>query len=165
MRRTLVILFAAFAAGIYSAPAQPSVRVEPLKAQGQRPLEQMTADAVVRDFLQSWQSLQSAFDQNRADLLDANFVGDALDKLSSAIQQQTSLGIRTQYHDLSHDLQIVFYSPEGLSVELTDDVEYEVQLFDHDEPKGTQHLHARYVAILTPSESSWRVRVLQADPQ
>jgi hypothetical protein len=46
------------------------------------------------------------------------------------------LGIRTRYRDLSHDLQIVFYSPEGLSVELTDKVEYEVQLIDHDKGYG-----------------------------
>lgn len=163
MRAAFLIFGAVLVAGALPAAAQPSVRVEPTKLEGQRTMERMTQDAVIRDYLQSWQSLHAAFDQNRADLLDADFVGDALKNLGEAIQQQTTLGIRTQYADQSHDVQIVFYSPEGLSIELVDDVDYDVQLFDHDKAKGTSHLHARYIAVLTPSESRWRVRMLQAD--
>lgn len=163
MRSAILILSEVLFAGLFTAAAQPSVRVEPTKLEGQRTMERTTQEAVVRDYLQSWQSLHSAFDQNRADLLDADFVGDAREKLGNAIQQQSTLGLRTEYADQSHDVQIVFYSPEGLSIELIDDVEYDVQLFDHDKAKSTDHLHARYIAVLTPSESRWRVRMLQAD--
>jgi hypothetical protein len=59
----------------------------------------------------------------------------------------------------------VFYSPEGLSIELADTVDYDVQIVDHDKPLTTQRVRTRYLAILTPSEVRWRVRVLQADPE
>jgi len=106
--------------------------------------------------------LRAAFEQNRADLLDPDFVGTARDKLTDTIQQQANLGIRTHYQDRAHDLQIVFYSPEGLSIELTDKVEYDVQVLDHERVKTIQHLSARYVIVLTPAEVRWRVRVFQA---
>lgn len=163
MQASLLIFSAVLLAGVAQAAAQPSVRIEPAKLEDQAPLQQATEDAVIHNYLQCWQSLHSAFDQNRADLLDADFVGDAREKLGSAIQQQAALGMRTRYVDRSHDVQIVFYSPEGLSVELVDDVQYDMELVDHDKPKSSEHLHARYIAVLTPSESRWRVRVLQAD--
>lgn len=163
MRSAFLTFVAVLFAGLLPAAAQPSVRVEPTKLEGQRTMERTTQEAVIRDYLQSWQSLHSAFNQNSADVLDADFVGDARKKLGDAIQQQATLGVRTQYVDQSHDVRIVFYSPEGLSIELVDDVDYDMQLFDHDKAKGTSHLHARYIAVLTPSESRWRVRMLQAD--
>jgi hypothetical protein len=109
--------------------------------------------------------LRAAFEQNRADLLDPDFVGTARDKLTDTIQQQVNLGIRTHYQDRAHDLQIVFYSPEGLSIELTDKVEYDVKVLDHERVKTIQHLSARYVIVLTPAEVRWRVRVFQAAPE
>jgi predicted PhzF superfamily epimerase YddE/YHI9 len=90
-------------------------------------------------------------------------VGTAKDKLTETIRQQKALGIRTRYEDRTHDIQIVFYSPEGLSIEVTDKVEYDVQVLDHDRVKTTQHLASRYVIILTPAEVRWRVRVFQAE--
>ena len=61
-------------------------------------------------------------------LLDADFVGAAKDKLAETIQQQAALGIRTRYQDRAHDIQIIFYSPDGLSIELKDKVDYDVQV-------------------------------------
>lgn len=165
MRFALTIVWAMLLIGLSKAVAQPSVRIAPAKLDNQPPLQQATADAAIHNYLQSWQNLRAAFDQNRADLLDADFVGDARDRLGKAIEQQTTLGVRVRYEDRSHDLQIVFHSPEGLSIELTDNVEYDVELFDHDKWKNTSHLHTRYIAILTPSESRWRVRLFQADSQ
>jgi hypothetical protein len=164
MRKPLLILLATFAASAYGG-AQATVRVEPLTLQGPRQLQEQTRAAVIRDYLQSWQNFSAALEQNRPALLDADFVGTAKDKLTDTIQQQAALGIRTHYQDLSHDLQIVFYSPEGLSIELTDNVEYNVQVFDHDKVTTTQRVSARYIVVLTPAEVSWRVRVFQAVPE
>ena len=165
MLKAIAVFFWLFGAVPAIATAQAAVRVEKADLHGSRPLEEQTASAVTRNYLQSWQTLQSALEQNRPDLLDSDFVGDAHDKLASAIQQQASLQIQTRYRDQSHDLQIVFYSPEGLSVELTDKAEYDVELIDHGKSVGTHHVQVRYVAVLTPSESRWRVRVFQAEPQ
>jgi len=162
MLKPLLILGALFTSVSSIGGAQVAVRVETPTLQGPRPLPEQTATAAIRDYLQSWQSLRAALEQNRTDLLDPAFVGTAEDKLAATIQQQTTLGIRTRYLERSHDIQIVFYSPEGLSIELTDRVEYDVQILDHDGVKTAQHVTARYVIVLTPAEVRWRVRVFQA---
>lgn len=144
--------------------AQASVHVEQENLKGPRVLQEQTKAAVVRDYVQSWQSFRNAMDQNRADLLNADFIGTSKEKLTATIEQQAALGIHTRYRDLSHDLQVVFYSPEGLSVELTDQVEYEVQLLDHDKVTATQRVTGRYIVVMTPAEVRWRVRVFQAVP-
>lgn len=144
------------------AVAQASVNVEPSHLNGPRPLADQTAKSVVDNYIQSWQSLNAAMNGNRVDALDRDFVGDAKDKLVETIQQQIKSGLRSSYQDKSHDVQIIFYSPEGLSIELTDKVEYDQQIIDHDKVVSTQHVEARYVVVLTPSETRWRVRVYQA---
>lgn len=162
MLNSLVIVCTLFGASSCVAAGQASVRVETANLQGPRPLEEQTATAAVRDYLQSWQTLRSALEQNRADLLERDFVGSARDKLTDTIQQQSRLGIQTSYRDRSHDLQIVFYSPDGLSIELTDTAEYDVQVIDHNSVQTTQRVRARYIVVLTPAELRWRVRVFQA---
>ena len=166
MFRPVLILCSVVAAlpgaGIAEAVA---VRVEPTHLQVPRPLQDQTQAAAIRDYLQSWQTLSAAFDQNQPNLLDRDFVGAARDKLAEAVQQQTAAGIHTRYQDRSHDLQIVFYSPEGLSIELTDNVEYDVQVLDRDKVQTTQHVRACYVVVLTPAEVRWRVRVFQAQSE
>lgn len=165
MLKSLLILCTFLSASSGFGAAQATVRAEPANVQGRRPLQEQTRSAVIRDYLLSWQSLSAALEQNRADLLDPAFVGTARDKLTDTIQQQAALGIRTRYQDRAHDIRIVFYSPEGLSIELTDKVDYEVQFRDHDKVKTTQHVSARYVIVLTPAEVRWRVRVFQAKPE
>lgn len=163
-RRILVacsVFLAIFALG----SDQPAVRVEGTDSVGPRALEKQTAAAVTRDYLQAWHSLSAALDQNRADLLDPNFVGNAKEKLAGTIQEQSDLGIQTRYRDIAHDLRIVFYSPEGLSIQLLDTVEYDVQILDHKTVQTTQHVRTRYVAVLTPTEVRWKVRVFQAEPE
>jgi len=158
---TCTVLIAASA----SVTPQATVRVEAANLQDSRPLQDLTGKAAIRDYLQSWQALAAALEQNRAGLLDPDFVGSAKDTLTATIQQQTALGISTRYQDRSHDLQLVFYSPEGLSIELTDHVEYDVQLLDQGRVKTTQHVSARYLIVLTPAEVRWRVRVFQGTPR
>jgi hypothetical protein len=70
----------------------------------------------------------------------------------------SSAGRTTQ----DQNLQIVFCSPERLSIELTDKVEYDVKVLDHGNIKSVQHVNARYFIVLTPAEVRWSVRVFQA---
>ena len=164
-RKLVLIGCSVFIAIFVLGSDQPAVRVEPTDSVGSRTLEKRTEAAVIRDYLQAWRSLSGAFEQNRADLLDAYFVGTAKEKLADTIREQAKLGIQTRYRDDAHALQLVFYSPEGLSVQLLDTVEYDVQVLDHDKLQTTQHVRARYVAILTPTEVRWKVRVFQAEPE
>jgi hypothetical protein len=163
--RSLLATCMALAAASLLCAAQPGVRVQPSHLEGPRQLEDQTRSAVVRDYLQAWQTLRTALDQNNAAALDKDFVGTARDKLAQTVQQQTALGVHTRYQDKSHNIQIVFYSPDGLSIELTDDVQYDVQMLDHDRAQTTQQVRARYIVVLTPAEVRWRVRVFQAQAE
>jgi hypothetical protein len=162
--RRLTVFCCALAAAFPALADQPSVQVQPPDLHGSRALEPQTQTAVIRDYLESWQSFSAAFEQNRASLLDADFLGVARDKLGAAIDDQTKLGIYTHYQDLSHNLQIVFYSPDGLSIELTDTVAYDEQIFDGGKSVATQHVTAHYIVILTPAETRWKIRLFQAEP-
>lgn len=144
---------------------RPSVRVEPLHQQGPRQLQEQTAKAAIQDYIDSWQTMGRAFEQNRSDLLDRDFIGSARDKLAATIKDQSAAGLHVVYHDLSHDVQVLFYSPDGLSIELADTVRYDVELFDHDKALGNEQVRSRYLVILTPSEVRWRVRIFQAQSE
>ncbi len=163
--KPIVIAFSLLATLFVGASDQPSVRVESTDSVGPRTSEKQTETAVVRDYLKAWHSLSGALEQNRIDLLNADFVGTAKEKLSDTIQEQAKLGIQTRYTDKAHDVKLVFYSPEGLSIQLIDTVDYDIQLIDHEKPQITQHVRARYVAVLTPTEVQWKVRVFQAEPE
>jgi hypothetical protein len=165
MTKLALVWCAVFALTSSVRADQPTVRLEPTNLQGPRVLNEQTKAAVIRDYLQAWQSARAALQQNRPDLLNRDFVGTAKDKLADTIHDQVTMGISTRYLDQSHDLQIIFYSPEGLSVQLVDNVEYEVQVADHDKTQATQKMHARYVVVMTPAEVRWRVRVFQGGPE
>jgi hypothetical protein len=143
--------------------AQPEVTVDTSQLKGPRPLEDQTKAAAIRDYLESWQGMDEALEQNQPNLLDEDFIGTAKDKLADAIDEQAKAGIQTRYQDRSHHIQFLFYSPEGLSIELIDDAEYDLQVLDHDKPVSTVPVSARYIVVLTPGEVRWKVRVMQAD--
>lgn len=161
-----ILLASALSASLPAlAGDQPAVRIEPPRVQGPRHLQAQTAKAAIQDYLDSWQSMSKALDQNRANLLDRDFIGAAREKLAATIKNQSAAGMHVLYHDQSHDVQVLFYSPEGLSIELADTVQYEIRLFDHDKPLGNQQVRARYIVVLTPSEVRWRVRIFQAQSE
>ena len=161
-----LVLISAFGTAMSAFGAdQPSVRVEPPNQQGPRQLQDQTAKAAIQDYLDSWTSLSNALQQNRPELLDRDFIGAAKDKLANTIKEQTAAGVHAVYRDRWHELKILFYSPEGLSIELADAVEYDVQVFNHDKPIGTEQVRTRYIVVLTPTETRWRVRIFQSQPQ
>jgi hypothetical protein len=162
MLRSVLALCAVALACLTTGSAQVAVHVTPPDVNGTRTLQEQTATGAVRDYVEAWQSFKTALEQNRIDVLDRDFVGTEKEKLGETIRQQVANGIHTVYQDNVHDIQIVFYSPDGMSLELTDNAEYQVQVIDHNKSVGTQRIKARYVVVLTPAETRWRVRVLQA---
>ena len=165
MTKHLLVLSCVLMATVSLRADQASIQLEPTNLHGPRPLVKQTETAVIRDYLEAWKSVGDALAQNRVELLDRDFVGTAKDQLTSTIADQAKLGFTTHYRDQAHDIKIVAYSPEGLSIQLVDKVNYEVQILSHDKVQATQTVHARYVVILTPAEVRWRVRVFQADSQ
>ena len=103
--------------------------------------------------------------RNRPEILDTSFVGDAKKELAATIAEQQKLKVRTSYRDLAHNIKLVFYSPEGLSIQLVDSVRYDVEVYKEDRSFGVEHVHTRYIAVLTPTESRWKVRVFQGNLQ
>jgi hypothetical protein len=162
--KTLVAFFPILATLLFASPGQPTVRVAPMNSISPRPIEPQTEASVVQDYLKAWQMMGSALSQNRADLPEINFVGTAKKQLQDSIRQQLTLGIQTTYTEQSHDLRILFYSPEGLSIQLTDNVEFDVEVKDHGKSLGRQHIRTTYLVVLTPAESTWKVRVFQSGP-
>jgi len=144
------------------AAGQRSIQIAPMDGVGPRPIETQTQSSIIRDYLGAWQSLNQSLSQNQAASLDAYFVGQAKQKLAATVAEQRSLGIRTTYRDTAHNIRVIFYSPEGLSIQLLDDAEYDVQVSIGERVLGTSHVRARYIAVLTPTESKWKVRVLQS---
>ena len=163
MLKSILVLCAAIAATSQWSIAQADVRVDATHLESPRPLNEQTRTAAIRDYLQAWQSMHEALAQNRADLLDEDFVGLAKDRLGARIRDQAALGISTSFQDHSHHIQLLFYSPEGISIELADNADYEVQVFSHGKLLATEPGHARYIVVLTPSEVRWRVRIIQAN--
>jgi hypothetical protein len=160
---TILATFAGLA-GFTFAADKPPVHVDVSKV-GPRQLEQQTQASVVRDYLDAWKTLRRALEENRTDLLDTAFVGTAKEKFADTIQQQRETGVKGVYLDASHNLEFGFYSPEGMSIQVIDTVEYDVEVTDQGHSQGTQHVRTRYVAVLTPTEVRWKVRILQAEPQ
>ena len=161
-----ILLISAFTVALPAfAGDEPTVNVQQPHLQGPRELQETTAKAVVQNYLDSWHSMSEALGENRPDLLDRDFVGAAKEKLAATIKQQKLAGVNTTYRDRSHDVQILFYSPEGLSIQLADNVEYDVQLSSGGKSLGTQRVATRYIVVLTPSEVRWRVRIFQSDEQ
>jgi len=165
-RKALILVACSvFLAAAAPGVEKPAVQVDPTESVGPRTPEKQTATAVVRDYLQAWQTLSDALGGNRPDLLDRDFLGTAKLKLTQTIEDQTKLKIATQYRDTAHHIRLLFYSPEGLSMQLLDTVEYDVQITDHDKVRAMQHVRSRYVAVLTPTEVRWKVRIFQAGPE
>lgn len=163
LRRTLVVCIV-IAASSLSSVAQSTVRVDATNLQAPRPLNEQTRTAVVRDYLEAWQNMGVALAQNQQALIDEDFVGIAKDGLTSRIQDQAALGISTKLHDRSHNIQLLFYSPDGLSVELADTTDYDIEVLSNGKRLATDPEHARYIVVLTPSEVRWRVRIFQRTP-
>jgi hypothetical protein len=108
MSKSLLAIFIFSAAGTGIGSSQATVLVRPANLQGPRALQKQTASAAIQYYLQSWQRLRVAMEQNRVDALEPAFIGTAKDKLTETILQQERLGIHTSYQDRAHDLQLVF---------------------------------------------------------
>jgi len=146
---------------LLSAPTEPTVKVAPMDSVGPRKVEDQTRTSIIRDYLAGWKAMNAALSQNRADLLDSAFVGKAREKLTGTIQEQQKLGIQTSYQAESHDIKVVFYSPDGLSIQLLDNVAYDVDVKEKGQSIGTSQVRTRYVTVLSPTETKWKVRIFQ----
>lgn len=156
-------LLAAVPFSLSGAETAFSVSVDASQAQP-RSVEDTTTQAVRRDYAHAWQALARAMEENRTDLLNADFAGIAHEKLAEVIADQKKTGLRRRYIDHGHKAQVVFYSTDGSAMELRDVASIEIQLLDGGKIMHREQTTIRYIALLTPAENSWKVRVLESVP-
>jgi hypothetical protein len=148
---------------VFAAP--PAIQVQLTTENTQpRQLEETSQTSVLRDYKAAWQTLASAMEQNRADLLDSSFVGFAHDRLTEAIAAQKQNGLRRRYVDHGHKVEAVFYSYDGSALQLKDTASVEIQLMDGDKVVATEPGTVHYMVLMTPAENSWKIRDLEAVP-
>jgi hypothetical protein len=131
-------------------------------AAGPRQVEDTTEKAVARDYSRAWNSMITALSENRADVLDADFVGVALDNLRERISQQQQSGLHTRYIDRGHKLEAIFYSPEGSAIQLRDTAQFQVQFLDGSNVVHEEQRTENYTVVMTAAANRWKVRVLQS---
>jgi hypothetical protein len=147
-----------------AAADTPEVRLDADSTRG-RQVEELTKKAVARDYASAWRSLAEALGNNNAGLLENDFVGVAQQKLQERVAEQAKAGLRTRYIDHGHQLDVLFYSPEGSSIQVRDTARLEIQVLDGETLVHSEQVTLHYISLLTPTEVRWKVRLLQAVPE
>lgn len=148
---------------LFGATPGPTVKIDAASA-GPRQVEDQTVQAIQRDYSAAWKSLAQAVDENRADLLNANFVGSAKDQAAQLITSQKENGLHQRYVDHGHSAQVTFYSLDGSSMLVHDTAQMEIQQLDGSNVVHSEQVTVHYLALMTPAENSWKVRVLETVP-
>ena len=149
---------------LYAADAGVRVQLNTSKA-GPRSVESLTERGILRDYRYAWTSLAQALESNTFDSLEGPFTGDAKQWLRQTVLGQQQSGLTQRYLNQSHQVDAVFYAPEGDVIELHDTAQYRLQILDgnkmiHDEP-----VVVHYVVLMTPGADRWVIRQLQAVPR
>jgi len=152
--------------GAHVAAARPPVQLSSfdIASAVPRPVEETTALSVQRDYAHAWQSLISALESNRADLLNEDFTGGARQQWAEAISLQQRNRLSRRIEDHGHHVRVTFYSPDGSAMEATDTADFDIQYYEGTRILFSEHVRTRYLVLLTPGENSWKLRILQEVP-
>ncbi len=159
----LVLIALALLGSASGVPNQPGVRLNAANA-GPREVEEQTQKAVLRDYAGAWRAMAQALEQSNPAALGDLWVGYARENLTDAIQEQKSTSISVRYVDQGHQLDALFYSPEGSALQLHDTAQLERQVLDGGNIIASENLTAHYIVVMTPASDRWQVRLLQAVP-
>jgi hypothetical protein len=146
------------------ADSKPAVQLSADQA-APRQVDEGVQQAIARDYSAAWQALASAVDANNPAVLNENFVGLALDKLTQRIHDQQSLGLKTRILDRGHKVEAIFYSIDGSAIELRDTASIETQILEGNTVIHTDRAQIHYFAVMTGAEDHWKVRVLESAPE
>jgi hypothetical protein len=146
------------------ADTKPSVQLEVKNAQP-REVEDVTQNAIVRDYTLAWQAISTSLANNTLQPLNDNFAGFALDKFTQRVKDQKQNGLTTRIIDHGHKVEAIFYSNDGAAIELKDTVSIETQVLDGSTVIHSDQAQIQYYAVMTGAEDRWKVRVLESAPQ
>lgn len=142
------------------ADNKPSVELTVKNAQP-REVEDVTQNAIVRDYTLAWQAISTSLANNTLQPLNENFSGFALDKLTQRVKDQKQNGLTTRIIDHGHKVDAVFYSQDGAAIELKDTATIETQVLDGRTVIHSDQAQIHYYAVMTGAEDRWKVRVLE----
>ena len=142
------------------ADNKPSVELTVKNAQP-REVEDVTQNAIVRDYTLAWQAISTSLANNTLQPLNENFSGFALDKLTQRVKDQKQNGLTTRIIDHGHKVDAVFYSQDGAAIELKDTATIETQVLDGGTVIHSDQAQIHYYAVMTGAEDRWKVRVLE----
>jgi len=146
------------------ADTKPAVQLTVKNAQP-REVEDVTQNAVQRDYTLAWQALSTALANNNLKPLNDNFTGFALDKFTQRVKDQKQHGLTTRIIDNGHKVDAMFYSPDGSAIELKDTASIETQVLDGGKVIHSDQSQVHYYAIMTGAEDRWKVRVLESSAE
>jgi hypothetical protein len=143
------------------ADTKPSVQLEVKNAQP-REVEDVTQNAIVRDYTLAWQAISTSLANNTLQPLNDNFAGFALDKFTQRVKDQKQNGLTTRIIDHGHKVEAIFYSNDGAAIELKDTASIETQVLDGSTVIHSDQVQIQYYAVMTGAEDRWKVRVLES---
>jgi len=146
------------------ADSKPSIQLNVKNAQP-REVEDVTQNAILRDYTAAWQAIGAALANNTLQPLNENFSGFALDKLTQRVKDQKEHGLTTRIVDRGHRVEAIFYSPDGAAIELKDTATIETQVLDGGAVIHSDQAQVIYYAVMTGAEDRWKVRVLETAPR
>jgi len=163
----VLFVYAAGVPALMSAIGTSSLPRVSLSADGIQPrtIEQRTGEAITHDYAQAWQDLTDALNTNRVDPLNDYFTGEAKRRITQRITEQKHAGVRTQYMDAGHKVKAVFYSPDGGEMQLEDQAELDVKIFDGNRTIYSGNLRQKYLVLMTAGADRWYVRSLESVPE
>jgi hemin uptake protein HemP len=157
-------LLLALALNSYAADSSPRVQLNIAKA-APRAVESLTERGILRDYRVAWNSMAQAVEFNTFDPLEGPFAGEAKGWLRDTVASQQRSGLSQRYLNQNHQLEAVFYAPEGDVMELHDTAEYQLQVSDGGKLIHDEHVVLHFVVLMTPAADRWVIRQLQAVPQ
>ncbi len=146
------------------ADNKPTVQLNVQNA-APREVEDVTQNAIVRDYTAAWQAISTSLANNTLGPLNENFSGFALDKFTQRVKDQKEHGITTRIIDHGHKVDAVFYSPDGSAIELKDTASIETQVLNGGTVIHSDQAQIHYYAVMTGAEDRWKVRVLESAQQ
>ena len=137
-----------------------------LKSDGAQPreVEDTTEKAIVRDYSTAWRSIESGLANDDPNALDEGLVGFAREQFAAAIDQQKKTGLKVRYTDGGHQLEAVFYSPDGSAMQLRDTAKLSREILDGSKVIHRDDITAHYIAIMTVAEDRWKLRSIEEVP-
>jgi hypothetical protein len=146
------------------ADSKPAVQLTVKNAQP-REVEEVTQNAIQRDYTAAWQAIGTALANNALKPLNDNFSGFALEKLTQRVKDQKQQGLTTRIIDHGHKVDAIFYSPDGSAIELKDTASIETQVLEGGKIIHSDQAQIHYYAVMTGAEDRWKVRVLESSAE